>query len=316
MSEGEADDKRATGRARLIQTVQTPLGFFVLVVLVVEAVFGIIAGLSQGPERSYTVIGMFVLIFALVAIVAMLAVFRPESLAGTRPASADKPQSTTDTTATTSAPAINKRAPWATFYDSKPTIVVGRFVKEFEAFEQSGLFAFGDAMALAELQVMLAGSGLTDCSVSFADLVQGEALRSNLIVLGGSHPNTITREIVERVKPTLHFGSADNYQIAAQDSVTKKVYIPKRQTGGNRAATDYGIIIRCTNPFSTDRKAIIVAGSFGYGTWAGVRFLLSETLTKHRVVSRGKNFECLIEVDVLLDTPQDIRLLELRELAS
>jgi hypothetical protein len=36
-------------RIQILQSISTPLGFFVLVVLVVEVVFGIIAGLQQGP---------------------------------------------------------------------------------------------------------------------------------------------------------------------------------------------------------------------------------------------------------------------------
>src|ERR1043165_4614908 len=74
--------------AQIIATVQTPLGFFVLVVLVVEAIFGAVAAMSSGPERTYLVVGMLVLIFALIIIVAVLAVLRPESLQGQRPTEA------------------------------------------------------------------------------------------------------------------------------------------------------------------------------------------------------------------------------------
>lgn len=59
-------------RTSLIQAIQTPLGFFVLVVLVVEVVFGIVAGLREGPDRTYLVIGMIALMFFVVAIVAFL----------------------------------------------------------------------------------------------------------------------------------------------------------------------------------------------------------------------------------------------------
>ncbi len=49
-----------------------PLGFFVLV-LVVEVVFGIVAGLREGPDRTYLVVGMICLMFFVVGIVAFLA---------------------------------------------------------------------------------------------------------------------------------------------------------------------------------------------------------------------------------------------------
>lgn len=75
----------AESRASIIETVQTPLGFFALVVLVVEAIFGIIAAMSEGTDRTYLVVGMLVLIFLLVVMVGAMAVLRPESLRGSRP---------------------------------------------------------------------------------------------------------------------------------------------------------------------------------------------------------------------------------------
>lgn len=72
-------------RVSIIETVQTPLGFFTLTVLVVEAILGISANFSQGSDRSYLIVSMIALIFLLVAIVAGFAFFRPEALIGKRP---------------------------------------------------------------------------------------------------------------------------------------------------------------------------------------------------------------------------------------
>src|ERR1044071_9252472 len=85
-------------RAEIINTVQRPLGFFVLVVLVVEVALSIVAGLSAGHDRTYAVVGMLVLIFMLVLLVAAMAIWRPESLQGARPSSPllPKPAVTTD----------------------------------------------------------------------------------------------------------------------------------------------------------------------------------------------------------------------------
>ena len=69
-------------RAKLVETVQTPLGFFSLVVLVVEVVLGISANLSSGRDRTYLILGMLGLIFLLVLIVTVMAFFRPSSLYG------------------------------------------------------------------------------------------------------------------------------------------------------------------------------------------------------------------------------------------
>jgi hypothetical protein len=69
-------------RAKLVETVQTPLGFFSLVVLVVEVILGISANLSSGKDRTYLIFGMLGLIFLLVLIVTVMALFRPLSLYG------------------------------------------------------------------------------------------------------------------------------------------------------------------------------------------------------------------------------------------
>jgi hypothetical protein len=80
--EGIVAEKKTeeSSRVDIIQAVKTPLGFFTLIVLVVEVVFGIVAAMSSGPDRSYLVIGMIVLIFLLVLIVSLLAVLKPGAL--------------------------------------------------------------------------------------------------------------------------------------------------------------------------------------------------------------------------------------------
>lgn len=74
-----------SNRASIIETVQTPLGFFTLTILVVEVILGIAANFSQGSDRSYLIVSMIAIIFLLVAIVAGFAFFRPEALRGRRP---------------------------------------------------------------------------------------------------------------------------------------------------------------------------------------------------------------------------------------
>src|SRR5712692_9381528 len=69
-------------RVSIINTVQTPLGFFVLVVLIVEAILGITATFSSGNDKTFLIGGMLALIFLLVLIVSGMAVFRPPSLYG------------------------------------------------------------------------------------------------------------------------------------------------------------------------------------------------------------------------------------------
>jgi hypothetical protein len=84
MPNGTSQENPQHGRIGIIRAVQTPLGFFVLVVLIVEAILGIVSGFTGGPDRTFIVRGMIILIFALVVIVSALAYFRPEALRGSR----------------------------------------------------------------------------------------------------------------------------------------------------------------------------------------------------------------------------------------
>lgn len=71
-------------RLDLIKTVQTPLGFFVLVVLVVEALQGSVAHTGSAPNNTYALFGMIAILTLLIVIVALMALFRPEALHGDR----------------------------------------------------------------------------------------------------------------------------------------------------------------------------------------------------------------------------------------
>jgi len=68
-------------RKSILESVTTPLGFFVLVVLVVEVIFGIAAHYFD-QQRTLIIIPMIVLIFVLVGIVTFLSCCRPYALKG------------------------------------------------------------------------------------------------------------------------------------------------------------------------------------------------------------------------------------------
>lgn len=73
----------ADEKASIIEAVKTPLGFFVLIVLIVEIIFAI-SGTRFEDQQSIIVRAMISLIFVLVGIVAFLAYCRPEALSGVR----------------------------------------------------------------------------------------------------------------------------------------------------------------------------------------------------------------------------------------
>lgn len=75
----------AEPRSTIISTIQHPLGFFSLIVLIAELCITAAGTLLQGNDRSNAVFAGLLLIFLTVALVALLATFRPEALRGERP---------------------------------------------------------------------------------------------------------------------------------------------------------------------------------------------------------------------------------------
>lgn len=82
MTNPDASNHSDDSRVNIIQSVRSPLGFFVLVVLVVEALFGVLSTLSSGQDRTLLIIGMLALVFLLVIIVAVFTARRPGDLLG------------------------------------------------------------------------------------------------------------------------------------------------------------------------------------------------------------------------------------------
>jgi hypothetical protein len=78
------DNPLGGSRSEVIRTVSTPLGFFALVVLVIEVILGALAATGTGEGRTITVGVMLVVIIGLVGIVAYFAYHRPEALFGRR----------------------------------------------------------------------------------------------------------------------------------------------------------------------------------------------------------------------------------------
>ncbi len=76
-------NEKSNQRISILETVTNPLGFFVLVVLVVEAgIIGLAATVGNGTTPYlYSIVGLLVL---LIIVVALIAVFRPEALSGNR----------------------------------------------------------------------------------------------------------------------------------------------------------------------------------------------------------------------------------------
>ena len=99
----------------------------------------------------------------------------------------------------------------------------------------------GDAVAMTEIQSCLGILGLSGVPISYADRLDGDSLKTNLILLGGPDANVLTRETVSRLTTTLKFGNPDRHEIALFDSHNNRYFIP-RLSASDKVENDFGII--------------------------------------------------------------------------
>jgi hypothetical protein len=199
---------------------------------------------------------------------------------------------------------------WRPFLRDDLLIVLGYFGDEQSTqFEASHLMGVGDSMAQAELREYLEILGLKHCKVCFAEELdkRGDELKRPLISLGASGTNRVTMTLLERVNATWRFEDLDGEDPRIVDStVHDKKYMPcymrNGKTGVN-AGIDYGLIVRASNPYDADMPALVIGGCFGYGTWGGVRHLLSKEFLKSKNAKQKSGYELLLEVQYERDAP-------------
>jgi len=201
---------------------------------------------------------------------------------------------------------------WQPQVDGGLQIVMGRFL-DSPGFEQSGLLGVGDASAMVELRSTLESIGLSSIPIAYSDQLNGEGLKTNLVVLGGPDPNTLTGQLSKRIASTLRFGDPKRREISFRDVEENKIFSPRIGKSGE-VESDCGILIVGRNPFAPTKRVAICAGSFGYGTWAAVRFLLSSAYLHHPLGKTEAEF--LLETDVLWSAPQEAKLMVSRELSK
>jgi hypothetical protein len=78
----EAPAPDQNGRAGILGAVKTPLGFYSLVILAVEGILGSTVAFTTGRDRTFLVLGMLILVVSLVALVTVMATWRPQVLYG------------------------------------------------------------------------------------------------------------------------------------------------------------------------------------------------------------------------------------------
>lgn len=215
---------------------------------------------------------------------------------------------------------------WRPFITNNTQIIVPRFFgpigrsTKFKH-EQVGVIGCGTAASLTELSVFLQKLDRKSLPLAYADTIDGDSLKTHLILLGGPRSYVLMKEALDRIPTTWRFEKKPTGENILVDKKTGDIIEavikddpsnPRRQEVG----TDYALIISTQNPFAKEKRLLQVAGIHDYGTWAALRFVLSTEFIRHPLVREGKTVEALIKTDILKGTPQNVGLIGLRELSS
>jgi hypothetical protein len=225
----------------------------------------------------------------------------------------------------------NARRFWRPLVAGDSKIVLGRFTKivtkwgelDLTKWEATGLVGMGDVHAATFVESFLDDLGVRRLGQTF-DVVDHDQISEdlsdiNLICLGGPDVNRVTRNILAKeINNTFRPGVWKKNEIAFHDTMRDKWFSPESDDdeGGRIVVTrDYGLIIRVPNPWNHSRAALIVAGGFGYGTWAGVMLARSAEFLSDERVTQASSVECLYETDVDRGIPQMPRIIDVRPIA-
>ncbi len=131
----------------------------------------------------------------------------------------------------------------------------------------------GQAKALAQISPSLtkAWRDIDVQNVYFAEEVAGSDLETDLILIGGPKTNALTQRVLDIVGEDMGCRQDGSTIIVGDKRLEGEV-------DDNATGTDYGLVMRITNPFSSAHRLIVLSGSHTFGTVAAARFLVSAPL--------------------------------------
>jgi hypothetical protein len=202
-------------------------------------------------------------------------------------------------------------AVWIPLITGPTQVVLPRFRQygglNFDNFERTGLLGAGDAAALGIVAACIQERTGTAASMRFADTLDGVALDTNLLCLGGPDANPVTRKVMESAETSLRTEGIDIVDRAQRGRYGASI-------GKDGVIADSAAIISMPSPFADERLVVLVFGCFGFGTWAAARALASAT--PNEPLGSLQHFEAVFEVPVFNDAPHRAATVFVRPLAS
>jgi|GEM_PF-4149353 len=188
---------------------------------------------------------------------------------------------------------------WHQFGEESLSIVLGRFLARGSKTPEA--IGYGDRKALIELRNYLQKEQINNFSVVYADLLDKPMLTGNLVLIGGTGANKISKRYIKDVPQGFTFGFRRGGKIWVEDTITGEKYESENMRdsdddGGD--GIDYGVISTAPNPFADSGYVIYVSGSYSYATWACIRHCLTDEFSQTLDIASGETREILLKVQV------------------
>ena len=167
----------------------------------------------------------------------------------------------------------------------KLQVIASRF-KSPEFSEPTGIVGGGDALALRELTAFFNKIGFKKFETLYIDERHLDR-RANLVLLGGIDTNQVTTDALELIKPNVRIVDpgpqikVEIHDLAPEpcpEQSSIEAGTPRKYQANDKI--EYGIIIRARNPFEPSKAIIIIAGTYGYGTWGAVDLIQQESFLR------------------------------------
>jgi hypothetical protein len=197
-------------------------------------------------------------------------------------------------------------------------LFLGSFDRDY-ILEPSGFVGLGDNHALYELATELGRLGVF-FEIAYASRLMDRQHHENVILLGFGDVNSLAPIVLTKIgtgfavdadKMTITDTDTDTiYETEWDEYVLPEDALPAFGDGwsivakgdaryARRLRADYGVLIRTRSPFKPDRTLIVIAGIYGYGTWAGARLPLDDEFLRRCEQMDGFGVECLYRVEIL-----------------
>lgn len=153
-----------------------------------------------------------------------------------------------------------------------PTVV---FIptKPASAGEFGPAVGYGTGLALAELQVLgkKIFPKMPELIVTSDFHRLSDHNDKSVIVLGGGKYNRAYLELINELRPTMHFFDTKDQDFKEIRNEGRTITFNPEYSNGC-VVSDLGLILR-SKRLSSEREVLILAGSYTYGTWGAMKYL-------------------------------------------